>query len=183
MLQRFFNGGSDPAPTSPPTSPSEVDSPIRVMLYQDIGDKRKLVLFDSAMQETFESHKSRTSSATSSVSSSSKLSTTSSIRKVLIIFSWLKIKSAHTDLIGDMIFGTVPMLSQSDSTTKLHQFSNPTPHILLSKLFTVVNDNEDNNADTTHHSQRLLRNSIMNPSFFQPNSPLSTPTNAGKIFI
>ncbi|CAG8715267.1 557_t:CDS:10 [Cetraspora pellucida] len=46
-------------------------------------------------------------------------------------------KTAHNiDLIGDMMFGTVP-LSYKGMTTKIHFMESPKPQILLTKLFSI----------------------------------------------
>ncbi|RIB06196.1 folliculin-interacting protein middle domain-containing protein [Gigaspora rosea] len=55
-------------------------------------------------------------------------------------------KAAHNiDLIGDMMFGTVP-LSYKGMTTKIHLMKSPKPQILLTKLFSINPSDLESNS-------------------------------------
>ncbi|CAG8812188.1 25085_t:CDS:1, partial [Gigaspora rosea] len=54
--------------------------------------------------------------------------------------------AAHNiDLIGDMMFGTVP-LSYKGMTTKIHLMKSPKPQILLTKLFSINPSDLESNS-------------------------------------
>lgn len=72
MLQRIFNSSINLNRTNElsPLTSSDQDSPIRIILYQDIGDKQKIILFDSGASEALTSEKERSHSVHSYVSPS-----------------------------------------------------------------------------------------------------------------
>ncbi|ORX47851.1 hypothetical protein BCR36DRAFT_329988 [Piromyces finnis] len=165
MFSRFFsfnqsaNGKNNNNKTSPHSF--SVDK-IRVIVFQDTGDKLKLPLFDTKIP--YKSSHSKTSSSSSSLSSSDKHSyskpgSLSLIHKTPRRYShygnskhsqsWTsndfngehtpvyKKRSNHNfELLGEIMFGTAP-IAYKGVITKVHLLKIPQPQIVWTKLFSI----------------------------------------------
>ncbi|ORY06943.1 hypothetical protein K493DRAFT_332904 [Basidiobolus meristosporus CBS 931.73] len=125
---------------------------IRVLVCQDNGDKRKIPLLDTNLtfdeaggqflsssspstrngsssswsDGSFFSPRSKRNSTNTLPFSTGNSSTMSSYKKL----------SYNLDIIGEMMFGAVP-LSYKGMTTKIHHIKGAKPQILLTKLFSI----------------------------------------------
>lgn len=115
MLLRLFGKNNPVIDIEPDEVP--VDPLIRLLLYQDIGDKRKLLLFDSDFHDVIQIGKRSPSSTVSSLSSSS--------RKVNSSFSFLILEHTFRFHCGHDF--------RSSSHDITCQFSNQTTPILEPK--------------------------------------------------
>jgi hypothetical protein len=114
---------------------------LRILVSQDAGDKRKVFLHDSM------------NASKHSASNSSLHRSMSGLRRPTLY----SINVESLDLLGEMIFGSVP-LTLRGLTTKFHYFKAPDPKMMLSTVFSmpaeIMNNEEYESLQQKLHSLR-----------------------------